>query len=67
MIPVKRGWCQNAAMHGCVVAARSARSHWACGLRSPLAKAQDRAIDNYKKTKGGGTMATKTAAGAPKK
>jgi len=35
--------------------------------KEALAKAQDRAVDNYKKTKGGGAMATKTAAGAHKK
>ena len=35
--------------------------------KEALAKAQDRAVDNYKKTKGGGMMATKTAVGAQKK
>jgi hypothetical protein len=35
--------------------------------KEALAKAQDHAVDNYKKTKGGGAMATKTSAGAPKK
>jgi hypothetical protein len=35
--------------------------------KEALTKARDRAVDNYKKTKGGGTMATKTATGAHKK
>lgn len=35
--------------------------------KEALEKAQNRAVDNYKKTKGGGVIATKTAAGAHKK
>jgi hypothetical protein len=32
-----------------------------------MAKAQDRAVERYKKEKGGGTMAAKAASAAPKK
>ena len=35
--------------------------------KEALEKAQDRAVDNYKKTKGGGAMAAKTAARSHKK